>query len=258
MAGKAKDLSGWITESGVTVIQRVANKGNKPQWLCKCFCGKEFITRSDSLKSGHTKSCGCLQKKKARDNIITYNKSIALDLYGFKVGKLTALEPTDQKCGSSIKWKCKCECGNICYVSSSHLVSKNPTMSCGCLRSKGEAKISKILQAANIDFITQYSKHSCIFDSGRPARFDFYVNNQYIIEYDGNVHYQITSPNSWGNEENLTRVKKYDKIKTEWCKNNNIPLIRIPYTHYNELCLEDLLLETSQFIVKGDHNNESK
>ena len=37
-----------------------------------------------------------------------------------------------------------------------------------------------------------------------------------------------------------------DKIN---CKENNIPLIRIPYTHLNKLCLEDLLLETSNFIV---------
>ena len=36
----------------------------------------------------------------------------------------------------------------------------------------------------------------------------------------------------------------------EWCKKNNIPLIRIPYTHYKDLKLEDLLLGTSVFIEK--------
>ena len=34
-----------------------------------------------------------------------------------------------------------------------------------------------------------------------------------------------------------------------WCKDNNIPLIRIPYTHYKELKIEDLLLETSKFKI---------
>jgi len=38
-------------------------------------------------------------------------------------------------------------------------------------------------------------------------------------------------------------------IKNQWCKNNNIPLIRIPYTHLQNLCLEDLQLETSKFII---------
>ena len=40
-----------------------------------------------------------------------------------------------------------------------------------------------------------------------------------------------------------------DIIKTQWCKDNNIPLIRIPYWHLKELKLEDLLLETSKFII---------
>ena len=97
MAGKAKDLTGYTTESGVTVIKRVENKNNKPQWLCKCFCGNTFITRSDALKSGHTKSCGCLQKKKAREIIIKRNKDNALDLKNQRFGKLVALYPTDKK-----------------------------------------------------------------------------------------------------------------------------------------------------------------
>lgn len=30
--------------------------------LFRCYCGKEFITRRASVKSGHTRSCGCLQR----------------------------------------------------------------------------------------------------------------------------------------------------------------------------------------------------
>lgn len=41
------------------------NNGNA-QWLCKCNCKdeNEIIVRTNYLKSGHTKSCGCLQKEK--------------------------------------------------------------------------------------------------------------------------------------------------------------------------------------------------
>lgn len=35
---------------------------NKPQWLCKCDCGKETVVSARRLKSGNTKSCGCLRK----------------------------------------------------------------------------------------------------------------------------------------------------------------------------------------------------
>lgn len=41
---------------------------------------------------------------------------------------------------------------------------------------------------------------------------------------------------------------KHDLIKSKWCKENNIPLIRIPYTHFKNLTLDDLLLNTSKFI----------
>ena len=33
------------------------------KWLCKCDCGNETVVRSDYLKNGHTKSCGCIHKK---------------------------------------------------------------------------------------------------------------------------------------------------------------------------------------------------
>jgi len=33
------------------------------KWLCKCECGKEKIVYGCSLRSGNTKSCGCLNKE---------------------------------------------------------------------------------------------------------------------------------------------------------------------------------------------------
>jgi hypothetical protein len=36
------------------------------QWRCRCSCGKEFTTRSGSLRQGKTRSCGCLRRNKAR------------------------------------------------------------------------------------------------------------------------------------------------------------------------------------------------
>lgn len=33
---------------------------------CLCDCGNKFVTREDGIKSGHVRSCGCLQKETAR------------------------------------------------------------------------------------------------------------------------------------------------------------------------------------------------
>ena len=51
------------------------------------------------------------------------------------------------------------------------------------------------------------------------------------------------------NEKLLKTTREHDNFKNKWCKENNIPLIRIPYTHYNELSIKDIMLETSKFIV---------
>ncbi len=46
------------------VIKRVDNgKQGNPTWLCRCDCGKEKVIRGNDLKTGHTKSCGCLKIK---------------------------------------------------------------------------------------------------------------------------------------------------------------------------------------------------
>lgn len=48
----------------LTVIKS-AEKGKcgKLRWLCSCDCKKKIIVFGCSLKSGHTKSCGCLKKE---------------------------------------------------------------------------------------------------------------------------------------------------------------------------------------------------
>ena len=48
----------------LTVIRKNGNsKKGYANWLCLCDCGKEATVRSDHLKSGNTKSCGCGVKK---------------------------------------------------------------------------------------------------------------------------------------------------------------------------------------------------
>lgn len=55
------------------------------------------------------------------------------DIAGRKFGKLTALEPTNQRSCGHIIWKCQCDCGNIAFVDANRL-KKGNTQSCGCLR----------------------------------------------------------------------------------------------------------------------------
>lgn len=206
-------------------------------WLCECDCGALTKASGTELKNGHKKSCGCLQKEKASEQ----GRNNLIDLTGQIFENLTVLKKISTKktpSGSTkVFWLCQCKCGNTCIVEGQAL-KQGRTKSCGCIKSFGEQKIITLLQQYGIPF-----EKEKIFDKKTNYRYDFYVNNKYIIEYDGKQHYV---KNSW---ESLENIQKRDNEKNIYCKNNNIPLIRIPYTHYNQLCIEDLLLETTKFQI---------
>jgi len=50
------------------------NKHQQKMYLCECECGKETIVNGSALKSGHTKSCGCLVKEVSRRQISKISK----------------------------------------------------------------------------------------------------------------------------------------------------------------------------------------
>lgn len=56
-----------------------------------------------------------------------------IDLTGEKFGKLTVLRKTKNNKNGRVTWECRCDCGNMCYVSSDCLRRKNGTKSCGCV-----------------------------------------------------------------------------------------------------------------------------
>ena len=82
---------------------------------------------------------------------------------------------------------------------------------------------------------------TCKFSNGYYAYFDFYVDNKYLIEYDGLQHF-IAKQGGWNTEDNLKKTQLRDEFKNQWGKDNNIPLIRIPYTKLKTLTINDLKL----------------
>lgn len=201
-------------------------------WLCRCKCGKLFTASISNINNNENISCGCSSNR----NVNLTNKVF---------GRLTALEPTNKRRGTNVIWKCQCECGNIIEASTNDLGRR--VQSCGCLNgSKGEELIQKILQKNSINFERQKRFDTC--RDARPLPFDFYLPDyNTLIEYDGEQHFGLGR--MWGEKEYYSTLKKHDIIKNSWCKENNIILIRIPYTHYKDLSIDDLLPQTSRFIL---------
>lgn len=88
----------------------------KHYWLFQCECGNEHIARFYEVKSGRTKSCGCLK----------YSTGIRLIQSGDIFGHLTAIRLIE-----NTRWLFKCVCGKEHAVDSAS-VKGGHTKSCGC------------------------------------------------------------------------------------------------------------------------------
>jgi len=106
-----------------------------------------------------------------------------------------------------------------------------------CNESKGEKEIENILKKKRTKFQRQYSSASC--KNKIRLRFDFIIwhkSKMALIEYQGEQHY---TPMMFGGSGDAKKrfaiVKKRDKIKRQWCKKNNIPLLEIPYWDFDKI-----------------------
>ena len=220
------------------------SKQHSTFWFCKChLCGKVYSVSRDSLINKKSECCNHCKGEKIKNTQAEKGITKHIINPGDTFGLLTALtgpyHRSDRSHGSYIK--CKCSCGNIVEVAKKHLVQKEGrTISCGCAsQSSGEIKIIQLLEKANIDFQSQYR----IKDFNLSSPFDFAIFNNGtllgLIEYDGEQHFE--SIDFFGGEEKLKLQQERDERKNKWCKENNIRLIRIPYTEYDNLTIGYLL-----------------
>lgn len=106
-----------------------------------------------------------------------------------------------------------------------------------CITSKGEQRIKQLLESYKIKYIPQYKYEDCKDKKELP--FDFYLPDyNTCIEYDGHQHYH---EDRFGmTEEDFQLIVLHDNIKTQYCKDNKINLIRIPYWEYDNI--ENILI----------------
>lgn len=213
-------------------------------WAVKCDCGKYFVVINNSITSGRTKSCGCLN---AELSAIRAHETFFKDLTGNVYGKLKVIKFVGQDTSHHCLWECKCECGNTTIVSSSNLTTYH-TMSCGCNKqSNGELLIEQWLQEHNF----KYEKEVKVPELGQ-QRFDFkiYHNSYYVfLEMQGIQHYQAVK--HFGGEEGFAIRQQHDQDKVNYCKQYNIPLIIIKYNQNILQQLEQSISSTFNDQPKG-------
>lgn len=248
--GRAKDLRGQKFDK-LTVLYRVQGNNGQTRWKCLCDCGNITYAYANNLQNNkYTHNCGCASKR--GENLANgdgwQGKNIK-DLTGQTFNRITVLGRSEKKgANRNVIWTCRCDCGTI-FDAAGYAIQSGRTSSCGCLRSKGEEKIKTILNQTTIPFTQQKTFPSCINNRGNLLKFDFYINDKYLIEYDGDIHFDSERSRGWFTDEYRADMKLRDETKNQWCKENNIPLIRIPYTKFDTLCIEDLMLETTKFRI---------
>lgn len=222
------------------------DKSRPRYYICKCSCGNIQSVFGGSLKAGTTKSCGCLKKRKSTEKYHELSKKHT----GEKYGLLTILEPIKKK--DKYFYKCKCDCGNEIEVAGYNIFNGN-TSSCGCLNSKANMEMDKILTDMKIPFKREYRFEEC--RDKRPLPFDFALLNEEeeligLIELNGSQHYSCRG-SGWNTPERLIYQQKHDYIKQLFCEINKIPLLIIPYQYFDDIKKFLITSDFWQIIIKN-------
>lgn len=204
-------------------------------WTCQCECGTIKDVTARSLRTGMSKSCGCLQKEIA-------SQKFADDLTGLEFGYLTPIERVESYRSSSktkvavqAVWRCVCRCGNEIDVLAFSL-KDGDTTSCGCKKqSKYEMYVEEYLQKCgyikDVDYFKEKTFDDLLGVGGGDLRFDFYVilstGEHVLIECQGEQHYR--SFDWYGGDEYFSKLQANDQIKKDFCDEKAIKLIEVDY-----------------------------
>jgi hypothetical protein len=230
------------SESGCKLISKTYSNANE-KLLIQCACGNLFKTKFNHFKSSNQRQCNNCGKEKVA-------QSKRLDIFYIK--KFIEEESnsgckliTKEYKNSSTKLKIECACGNTFTTLFSVFRDYNRRCCDICAKknkkSQGEFKIENYLIKKDVSYESEYRFDDC--RNKRPLPFDFAIFNKKdeiicLVEFDGKQHSHITWNFAKTLEDaqiNLYRTKYNDKIKNNYCKKNNIPLIRIPFNYYTKL-----------------------
>ena len=210
-------------------------KNNKTKIKCRCKIDNHiwWVTPNHLLRDSGCPKCGNAIKK-THKQFIKELSEINSDI-----------EVLEEYINAHTLIKCRCKIDNYIWeVKPNDLLSNKGCPQCA--NSKGEKAIAKYLKEHNIKNIPQYKFDDCKFY--RELQFDFYIPTLNIaIEYDGKDHYEIfIRSNNETYEQAMDRFINRvirDTIKTQYCKDYNIRLIRIPYWKFDniEKILDEIL-----------------
>ena len=205
--------------NGKCLSNKYINSGTKLMWSCDK--GHEWMAVPESIHSGYW----CPICSNSIKLTIEEMQEIAIKRGG------KCLSETYINSHTRLLWECKH--GHKWLANPTNIKSKKWCPFCNS--SQGEKKINDFLIKNNIIFEKEKRFNDC--KNIKKLPFDFYLSEHNIlVEFDGEQHFKPTRFNSCSNEyanEMFLKIKQNDELKNKYCIDNNIQLIRIPYTIKN-------------------------
>jgi very-short-patch-repair endonuclease len=220
---KAKEVHGDLYDYSLVEYEKAKIKISI---ICKIH--GEFEQNPNDHLNGKQGCPKCNGYNKTTEDVIKEFKTIHGNRYDYSLVDFINM---------TYKVKVICNLHGFFEIDPHHHISSR----CGCPKcksSKGEKIVRDVLTNHNIVFEEQKRFHGCKYKN--PLPFDFYLpNHNIVIEYDGEQHFKPHSYSSDQSEEtkqkNYEFVKLRDDIKTDYCMENNIKLIRISYKEKDDI-----------------------
>lgn len=214
----------------------------------ECKCGEHyrqnFAHIKKKIKSKQPILCPKCMKKIADEGFRHGGKEInkrIFNKYGFQ--KFVIIDVENYTNTHSKNLYQHTECGHIFESNLTNLIQcERLCPNCETEHSKGVYAIIRYLEENNIEFEMEKTFKDCKHERHLP--FDFYLPKyDCCIEYDGEQHFRKTE--LFGGQKALEVTQLRDEIKNEYCKTNNIPLLRINFKEN-----ENIPLILKEFIDK--------
>ena len=179
-----------------------------------------------------------------------------LRIFSFKHGWDCMIYNQDYK-GDKMPLKILCSCGNDFIVDTNHFIAgKYQCNECRVKQSNISKIVQNYLESNDIIYSKEKTFIGCI--NKRKLPFDFYLPEyNACIEVDGVGHFRPVA--FGGQKDNAQKMYEQriqnDSIKTEYCKNNNIALLRLPFWEIENGNYKNLI---SDFILSIESNDFNK
>lgn len=228
-----KRVSEYLEEKGLELIS-TKYVSCKEKLKLRCYCGELFDASFDNIKNGKRKACvNCQPLTTFKRGKVAHNKK---SLAEFKQ-QVNEISNEHVVLGNYIDSHEKVDilhlkCNRVWRITPTHFLSRKGGCKY-CNESIGERACRNALESQKLIFESQKKYINCKNKKQLPFDFVVYKDEKILhIEYDGEQHFM---------EIDYYGVDKFkmcvinDKIKNQYCVDNNIPLVRIPYTQQKNI-----------------------